>query len=462
MRSRARILIVDDEANARAALSEILQEEGYATEVAADGFKGLGKLAEFLPDVVLTDLKMPGLDGIGFMEKAQIASPTTTFVVMTAFGSIPNAVLAVRKGAYDYLAKPLDFSVLLPVVERAVERAKLLAENARLRDRLREKNPEHHIVAEHPRMVEVLRLAEQVAKSRTTALIVGETGTGKELVAELIHKHSPRAQKPFVRLNCAALSESVLESELFGHERGAFTGAFARREGRFEQADGGTLLLDEVSEIPMSIQVKLLRVLQERAFERVGGNETLQVDVRILAASNRDLKQRIAEGRFREDLLYRLNVFTLEVPPLRERSSDIPLLASFFARRFASENHKTIEGFADEARAALVSYPWPGNVRELENVIERAIVLCEGPLITERHLPAGLVPGRVEESSPRVPGATIAELERHAILKTLEACHGSTNRAAAILGISPRKVQYKLREYAEGVVPPPRDSESRR
>jgi DNA-binding NtrC family response regulator len=211
----------------------------------------------------------------------------------------------------------------------------------------------------------------------------------------------------------------------------------------------------------MSIQVKLLRVLQERAFERVGGNETLQVDVRILAASNRDLKQRIAEGRFREDLLYRLNVFTLEVPPLRERSSDIPLLASFFARRFASENHKTIEGFADEARAALVSYPWPGNVRELENVIERAIVLCEGPLITERHLPAGLVPGRVEESSPRVPGATIAELERHAILKTLEACHGSTNRAAAILGISPRKVQYKLREYADGV-PPPRDSESRR
>jgi DNA-binding NtrC family response regulator len=461
MRARARILIVDDEANARAALSEILQEEGYATEVAADGFKGLGKLAEFLPDVVLTDLKMPGLDGIGFMEKAQLASPTTTFVVMTAFGSIPNAVLAVRKGAYDYLAKPLDFSVLLPVVERAVERAKLLAENARLRDRLREKNPEHHIVAEHPRMVEVLRLAEQVAKSRTTALIVGETGTGKELVAELIHKHSPRAQKPFVRLNCAALSESVLESELFGHERGAFTGAFARREGRFEQADGGTLLLDEVSEIPMSIQVKLLRVLQERAFERVGGNETLQVDVRILAASNRDLKQRIAEGRFREDLLYRLNVFTLEVPPLRERSSDIPLLASFFARRFASENHKTIEGFADEARAALVSYPWPGNVRELENVIERAIVLCEGPLITERHLPAGLVPGRVEESSPRVPGATIAELERHAILKTLEACHGSTNRAAAILGISPRKVQYKLREYADGV-PPPRDSESRR
>jgi DNA-binding NtrC family response regulator len=462
MRARARILIVDDEANARAALSEILQEEGYATEVAADGFKGLGKLAEFLPDVVLTDLKMPGLDGIGFMEKAQVASPTTTFVVMTAFGSIPNAVLAVRKGAYDYLAKPLDFSVLLPVVERAVERAKLLAENSRLRDKLREKNPEHHIVAEHPRMIDVLRLAEQVAKSRTTALIVGETGTGKELVAELIHQHSPRAQKPFVRLNCAALSESVLESELFGHERGAFTGAFARREGRFEQADGGTLLLDEVSEIPMSIQVKLLRVLQERAFERVGGNETLHVDVRILAASNRDLKQRIAEGRFREDLLYRLNVFTLEVPPLRERPSDIPLLASFFARRFASENHKSIEGFADEARAALLAYGWPGNVRELENVIERAIVLCEGPLITERHLPAGLVPGRVEESSPRVPGATIAELERHAILKTLEACHGSTNRAAAILGISPRKVQYKLREYTDGLVPPPRDSESRR
>lgn len=464
MRARARILIVDDEANARAALSEILQEEGYSTDVAADGFKALGKMSDFLPDVVLTDLKMPGLDGIGLMEKAQASSPTATFVVMTAFGSIPNAVLAVQKGAYDYLAKPLDFSVLLPVIERAVERSKLLQENARLRDKLREKNPESHLVGEHPRMVELVKLAEQIAKSRTTALIVGETGTGKELVAALIHRESPRNKKPFVRLNCAALSESVLESELFGHERGAFTGAVARREGRFEQADGGTLLLDEVSEIPLATQVKLLRVLQERAFERVGGNETLQVDVRILAASNRDLPQRIREGLFREDLYYRLNVFTLEVPALRERPSDIPLLAGFFARRFAEENHKAIEGFTDGARAALMAYGWPGNVRELENVVERAIVLCDGPLISERHLPASLTPGAREDAAPVIPGATIAELERHAILKTLEVCHGSTTRAAAILGISPRKVQYKLREYSLGAgeVPPPRDSESRR
>ncbi len=464
MRARARILIVDDEANARAALSEILQEEGYSTDVAADGFKALGKMSDFLPDVVLTDLKMPGLDGIGLMEKAQASSPTATFVVMTAFGSIPNAVLAVQKGAYDYLAKPLDFSVLLPVIERAVERSKLLQENARLRDKLREKNPESQLVGEHPRMVELVKLAEQIAKSRTTALIVGETGTGKELVAALIHRESPRNKKPFVRLNCAALSESVLESELFGHERGAFTGAVARREGRFEQADGGTLLLDEVSEIPLATQVKLLRVLQERAFERVGGNETLQVDVRILAASNRDLPQRIREGLFREDLYYRLNVFTLEVPALRERPSDIPLLAGFFARRFAEENHKPIEGFTDGARTALMAYAWPGNVRELENVVERAIVLCDGPLISERHLPASLTPGAREDAAPVIPGATIAELERHAILKTLEVCHGSTTRAAAILGISPRKVQYKLREYSLGAgeVPPPRDSESRR
>ncbi|MBL8740416.1 MAG: sigma-54-dependent Fis family transcriptional regulator, partial [Myxococcales bacterium] len=338
MRSRGRILIVDDEANARAALSEILREEGYSTEIAADGFKALGKIADFGPEVILTDLKMPGLDGLGLMEKARELAPNTTVVVMTAFGTIPSAVLAVQKGAYHYLTKPLDFQDLSIVVERAVERARLLAENARLRDKLRDRNPEGRIVGRHPKMLELFAMAEQVAASRATVLVLGETGTGKELVAELIHRASTRSEKPLVRLNCAALSESLLESELFGHERGAFTGAVGRREGRFEQADGGTLFLDEVSEIPMATQVKLLRVLQERAFERVGGNETLHVDVRILAASNRDLKARIAQGQFREDLYYRLNVVTLEIPPLRERQSDIPELATFFLRRYAEEN----------------------------------------------------------------------------------------------------------------------------
>jgi DNA-binding NtrC family response regulator len=447
MAARGRILIVDDEANARAALSEILREEGYATETAADGFKALGKLEEFQPDVVLTDLKMPGLDGIGLMEKAQATSSVATFVVMTAFGSISGAVEAVKKGAYNYLTKPLDFGVLAVVVERAVERSRLLQENGRLKDRLRERNPFGHVIGSHPSMVKLLRLVEQVAPSRASVLIQGETGTGKELVAEMIHRASPRAKAPLVRINCAALSESLLESELFGHEKGSFTGAVGRREGRFELAAGGTVFLDEVSEIPLATQVKILRFLQERSFERVGGNETLKVDVRILAASNRDLKQRIAEGLFREDLYYRLNVVTLEIPPLRERVSDVPELALFFLRRYAQENGKRIEGFSEEALRALAGHAWPGNVRELENAIERAVVLCDGARVEARHLPASIHDAAPAAGPPPIPGTTIYDLERYAILRTLEACKGSTSKAATILGISPRKIQYKLHEY---------------
>jgi DNA-binding NtrC family response regulator len=446
--SRGRILIVDDEANARAALSEILREEGYTTETAADGFKALGKLEEFAPDVVLTDLKMPGLDGIGLMEKAQAALPEATFVVMTAFGTIESAVEAVKKGAYNYLTKPLDFAVLAVVVERAVERARLLQENSRLRERLRERNAFGHVIGSHPSMVKLMRMVEQVAPSRASVLIHGETGTGKELIAEMIHRASPRARAPLVRLNCAALSESLLESELFGHEKGAFTGAVARREGRFEQANGGTVFLDEVSEIPLPTQVKLLRFLQERTFERVGGNETLKVDVRILAATNRDLQKRIAEGSFREDLYYRLNVVTLEIPPLRERISDIPELATFFLGRYAQENGKRIDRFSDAALAALATYGFPGNVRELENAVERAVVLCDTSKIEPRHLPASIHKSALQDSMPVVPGTTIYDLERFAILRTLEACKGSTSKAATILGISPRKIQYKLHEYA--------------
>jgi DNA-binding NtrC family response regulator len=447
MASRGRILIVDDEANARAALSEILREEGYVTETAADGFKALGKLAEFSPDVVLTDLKMPGLDGIGLMEKAQATQSDATFVVMTAFGSIGSAVEAVKKGAYNYLTKPLDFTVLAVVVERAVERSKLLQENSRLRDRLRERNAFGHVIGSHASMVKLLRLIEQIAPSRASVLIHGETGTGKELVAEMIHRASPRAKAPLVRLNCAALSESLLESELFGHEKGSFTGAITRREGRFEQANGGTVFLDEVSEIPLPTQVKLLRFLQERTFERVGGNETLKVDVRILAASNRDLRQRIEQGLFREDLYYRLNVVTLEIPPLRERASDIPELAIFFLGRYAQENGKRIDGFSDDALRALQGYGWPGNVRELENAIERAVVLCDAPRIEAKHLPASIHADAPIDAAPPIPGTTIYDLERYAILRTLEACKGSTSKAATILGISPRKIQYKLHEY---------------
>jgi DNA-binding NtrC family response regulator len=446
-RHRGRILIVDDESNARAALSEILHEDGYSTETAADGFKALGKLDEFAPDVILTDLKMPGLDGIAFMEKARAAAPGAVFVVMTAFGTISSAVEAMKKGAENYLLKPLDPEALGAVVNRAMEKARLVQEARRLRDRLRERNAFSHIVSSDPKMAAVLELVAQVGPSRASVLVTGESGTGKELIAEAIHLASSRARAPFLRLHCAALSESLLESELFGHERGAFTGAVARREGRFKQADGGTLFLDEIGEVSAAVQVKLLRFLQERTFERVGGNETLKVDVRVIAATNRDLGAEIKRGAFREDLFYRLNVVTVELPPLRERHGDIPALASFFLGRYAAENGKTIETFAEDALKTLLEYPWPGNVRELENVIERAVVLCEGPRIEKKHLPTTLVPSDERGGPPPIPGTTIADLERYAILKTLEACGGSTSKAATVLGVSTRKIQYKLHEY---------------
>src|ERR1700734_1997160 len=419
-RHGGRILIVDDESNARAALSEILREDGYATETAADGFKALGKLDEFSPDVILTDLKMPGLDGIAFMEKARTAAPGTVFVVMTAFGTISSAVEAMKKGAENYLLKPLDPEALGAVVDRAMEKARLVQEARRLRDRLRERNAFSPIVSSDPKMQAVLELVAQVGPSKASVLVTGESGTGKELIAEAIHLASPRSKAPFVRLHCAALSESLLESELFGHERGAFTGAVARREGRFKQADGGTLFLDEIGEIPAAVQVKLLRFLQERTFERVGGNETMRVDVRVIAATNRDLAAEIKKGAFREDLFYRLNVVAVELPPLRERKGDVAALASFFLRRYAAENGRTIEGFSDDALARLTAYAWPGNVRELENVIERAVVLCNEPRIEVKHPPPSAVPNAEREGAPPIPGSTIQDLERYAILKTLE------------------------------------------
>jgi DNA-binding NtrC family response regulator len=394
---------------------------------------------------------MPGLDGIGLLEESRTASPNSVVVVMTAFGTIDSAVDAIKKGAENYLTKPLDPTTILAVVDRAMEKARLRAETALLRERLRERNAFEYIVGEHPSMRELLRTVEQVAPSRSSVLIQGESGTGKELIAAALHRHSPRAPMPFVRLHCAALAESLLESELFGHERGAFTGAIGRREGRFKQADGGTLFLDEVSEIPLSTQVKLLRFLQEREFERVGGNETLKVDVRVIAATNVDLRDRVKKGQFREDLFYRLNVITLQIPPLRERKSDIPLLAHFFLRRYSQENGKSLKGFTDEAHERLTSYPWPGNVRELEHAIERAVVLARGEYVSADQLPAALggKPAAGEGGNVRVqiPGTTIAEIERVAILETLKAVGGSTSKAAKILGISPRKIQYKLHEY---------------
>ena len=446
--SKGRVLIVDDEANARNALAELMDDAGYSVSTAADGRTALLQLEQVDPDVVLTDLKMPTMDGLSLIERGRPMSPHTTFIVMTAFATIDTAVQAIKLGAESYLTKPLELDAVMAIVDRALERTRLSREAAQLRQRVDDRFQFNNILGEHPSMQRMMKNVAQVARSRATVLIHGETGTGKELIAAAIHQNSNRKEQPFIRLNCASLSETLLESELFGHERGSFTGALARREGRFKQADGGTLFLDEVSEIPMSVQIKLLRFLQEREFERVGGNETLKVDVRVVAATNRNLKQRVEDGRFREDLYYRLKVVQLDVPPLRVRRSDIPLLAHSFLRKYAAENNRSIQGLAEDALQHLMIYPWPGNVRELENAIERAVVMCDGDLINRDDLPTS-AHGDLQNGSVMalIPGITMSELERVAILRTLDAVDGSTARAAEILGISQRKIQYRVKEW---------------
>lgn len=446
--STRRILIVDDEPNARNALAELLEDAGYSVSTASDGRTALSQMEQIDPDVVLTDLKMPGMDGLSLIEHGRPMSPHATFIVMTAFGTIDTAVRAIKLGAESYLTKPLELDAVIAIVDRALERTQLSREAAQLRERFDDRFQFDNILGEHPSMQRLMKNVAQVARSRATVLIHGETGTGKELIAAAIHQNSKRKDKPFIRLNCASLSETLLESELFGHERGSFTGALGRREGRFKQADGGTLFLDEVSEIPASVQIKLLRFLQEREFERVGGNETLKVDVRVVAATNRNLKQRVDEGSFREDLYYRLKVVQLDVPPLRVRRSDIPLLAQAFLRKYAKENDRPVQGLTDEALQHLMIYPWPGNVRELENAVERAVVMCEGELIDRSDLPTSAY-GDSNNGSVMalIPGITMGELERMAILRTLDAVDGSTARAAEILGISQRKIQYRVKEW---------------
>ncbi len=444
-----RILVVDDEANARTALAELLRDEGFEVEMAADAFKALGKVESFSPHVVVTDLKMPGMDGIELVKKVRGADDGTAVVVMTAFGAVATAVEAMRSGAADYLTKPIDFDELLLVLDKVLETQALRRETRQLRQRVRDRVAPSNIVGMSPPMQRVFEVVDQVAPSKATVLITGESGTGKELVANAIHQRSPRANGPFIKLHCAALAESLLESELFGHEKGSFTGAMGRKDGRFTLADGGTLFLDEIGEISPSIQVKLLRFLQEHEFERVGGTQTLRVDVRIIAATNRHLPAEVTAGRFREDLFYRLNVVNLEMPPLRERRTDVPALAKFFLDKYTKENGKQLEGFTPETVDLLASYDWPGNVRELENAIERAVVLAPGPLIDPRFLPPSVTPRTTPTGAPIIPGATLADIERYAILETLKSTGGSTSKAADVLGISVRTIQYRLHQYSE-------------
>jgi two-component system response regulator HydG len=443
--TRARVLVVDDEESARSGLASLLRSERFEVDTAEDGQRGLARIEETAPDVVVTDLHMPRLDGMQLLERAREANPELVVIMVTAFSDVDTAVRAMQKGAEHYLTKPVQFDELVVVIDRALERRRLKQETHELRSRLSERLSFGNIIGSSPAMQEVFDVIEQVAPTKATVLITGESGTGKELVAQAVHQNGPRASAPFVKLHCAALAETILESELFGHERGAFTGAAGRRDGRFTQADGGTLFLDEIGEISPAIQVKLLRFLQERTFERVGGNETLKVDVRIIAATNRDLEADVAAGKFRGDLYYRLNVVNIEMPPLRARPSDLLGLAGHFLERFAKENGKRIEGFADDAVERIGAYRWPGNVRELENVIERAVVLCDTPKLTAKHLPAGV--GASSRTGVRIPGSTMGEIERHAILSTLEACAGRTAQAAQMLDISIRKIQYKLHEY---------------
>jgi len=447
--AKIRILVVDDEASARSGLEKLLRQEGFEVESADGGAAALALRDERTFDVVVTDLKMPGMDGVDLMKRLKELDRDLPVIVVTAFSDVSSAVNAMRAGAEDYLTKPVDFEALILAVDRAIERRDLRVEAEGLRRQLREREGAglEGMIGTSPAMQKIYRVARQVATARATVLITGESGTGKGELARAIHAKSPRAHKPFVSVHCSALAETLLESELFGHEKGSFTGADKKRVGRFEHADGGTLFLDEIGEITPAIQIKLLRVLQEREFERVGGNERIKVDVRVLAATNRDLAADVQEGRFREDLYYRLNVIQIEVPPLRVREGDIVLLAQTFLKRFAEEAHKRIEGFSDKARAKLLAYRWPGNVRELENAVERAVVLCDGPLIEDEHLPFGIAPVAKGTGGPRIPGATMSEIERHAILATLEAVGGSTTKAAEMLDISVRTIQYRLHEY---------------
>jgi DNA-binding NtrC family response regulator len=372
-----------------------------------------------------------------------------TVVVMTAFGAVSSAVDAMRAGAAEYLTKPLNFDELIVVLDKVFEQQDLRREARQLRARVRDRVAPNNIVGSSPPMQRVFEIVDQVAPSKATVLLTGESGTGKELVANAIHQRSSRVNGPFIKLHCAALAESLLESELFGHEKGSFTGAMTRKDGRFHLADGGTLFLDEIGEISPAIQVKLLRFLQEHEFERVGGNQTIRVDVRVIAATNRNLVEEVAKGRFREDLYYRLNVVALEMPPLRDRRTDIPALAKFFLDRYAKDNNKQIETFAPDTLELLASYDWPGNVRELENAIERAVVLTNNTVLESRVLPPSVQPRVTPSGLPVVPGATMADLERYAILETLKATGGSTSKAAEVLGISVRTIQYRLHQYNE-------------
>jgi two-component system response regulator HydG len=443
----ARLLVADDDPGLRESLERTLTREGYRVTLASDGRAALERVQAGGIDLILTDLKMPGLTGLELLRAAKAIAPDVDVILLTAFGTVEEAVKAMKDGAYDFLTKPFRREQLLKLIDKALERRALIEQNKVLRQQLEDLRGKGQVIGASPAFRRMMTLVDQVADSAATVLIQGESGTGKELVARAIHERSPRSHRPFVAVNCAALPETLLESELFGYEKGAFTGAVGRKEGRFELASGGTLFLDEVADLSLVTQPKILRMLQEGEFERLGGTRTLQVDVRIVAATNQNLAEMVKDKRFREDLYYRLNVITVYVPPLRDRPEDIRVLAQHFLRVYAAKNNRALEGFTPEAVERLESYGWPGNVRELENVVERAVVLAR-----ERRVGPEELPDEVTGTRKRAPrdaivelvGTPLADIEQRLLDEALRITGGNKTQTAKLLGIDVRTVARKL------------------
>ncbi|MCF8064518.1 MAG: sigma-54 dependent transcriptional regulator [Desulfarculaceae bacterium] len=446
-----RILIVDDEKNYLVVLQALLADNGYEMLTAQNGSQALALAAEEEPDLVITDMRMPQMSGLDLIQRLKARFNEMPIIVMTAYGTVENAVEAMKSGATDYISKPFENTELLLTVQKALKMRRLLFQNRLLKEELQGYG---EIIGDSKAMRQVYGLIDKVAATKATVLLTGESGTGKELIARAIHARSPRAEEPFVAVNCMALTETLLESELFGHEKGAFTGATSRRKGRFEMAHGGTLFLDEVGEMSLSLQVKLLRVLQERTFERVGGNLQLSVDVRIVAATNRDLTQAVESGDFREDLFYRLNVVRIDVPPLSQRREDLPVLVAHFVKKYAAEVGRPAPQVDKQAMELIYSHSWPGNVRELENAIERAVILA-GDSITPGDLPLEIRPGQEAASATELPrdmslNNALEDLERRMIVRALSEAGGVASHAAEALGLTKSNLAYKLKKYEIG------------
>jgi DNA-binding NtrC family response regulator len=443
-----RILVVDDDVLMKEFLNETLTRKKYSVDLASTGQEALKMMKQKEYDVILSDIRMPQLGGMDVLKATKNFLPDAKVILITAYATVENAVEAMKLGAFDYIMKPFSADAIEVAIEKAFEHKRLVLENRMLKSQIAGQYRFENIIGKSPQMQKVFEMVDVVANSRATVLITGESGTGKELITKAIHYNSPRKDGSFIKINCAALPENLVESELFGHEKGAFTGAIRQTRGKFELADGGTLLLDEISEISLGLQAKLLRVLQEREFERVGSGEPIQVDVRIISTSNQNILELIRKGKFREDLYYRLNVIPIHLAPLREKKEDIPALAEHFLKLYNKENKRSVEGMSEKVYELFMNYHWPGNVRELENYIERAVVMTKGKILTPTEFPRELALGQTKTTPDSIEvGCSVHEAEKKLILKTLDSQAGNRTKAAEILGISTRTLRNKLQEY---------------